>query len=145
MTADRTVQLEFSQHSRQSLQTKGSLHCSCLDHSQSRAGVYWELGMQGCDVSSTERAVKEMKTDCEIMTVQTSPHPRYTSFCSYCVCYLTLNYCHSRTKRETREHNTGIPSHSWLTRSRDNRKRDTNSGTSRLAICITKFILYELW
>jgi len=39
-----------------------------------------------------------MKTDSEIMTVQTSPHPRYTSFCSHCVCYQTLNYCQGRTK-----------------------------------------------
>lgn len=57
--------------------------------------------MQGYDVSSRERVVREMKTDSEIMTVQTPPHPRYTSFCSHCVCYKTLNYCQRRTKKHS--------------------------------------------
>jgi len=83
--AGRILHLEFSQHSRHSQQRAHCIAYGERDHSQSRAGVNWELRMQGYDVSSTERVVREMKMDSEIMTVQTSPHPRYTSFCSHCV------------------------------------------------------------
>jgi hypothetical protein len=133
--AGRILQLEFSQHSRHSQQRAHCVAYGERDHSQSRAGVNWELGMQGYDVSSTERVVREMKMDSEIMTVQTSPHPRYTSFCSHCV--LPDPELLSEQDEETQEYNTGIPPHSWRIRSWGNRKRDMNSGSSRLAMCIT--------